>query len=129
MAILFHPYHAHFVQVHHGADALNGTGVTIVSRVGAHEAQWPSHAASAFLRRAIVARAPDIDHHQRGVVGAKLPLERGFEFWTGQHRLFAFHLLVSGHGGLHAGNMLPRNQSVFLQGNNGFVAGVRGVVK
>ena len=78
---------------------------------------------------AVVAGAPDIDHHQARVVDAGVLLQRLAELGAREHGLLALDLLVDRHRRLHAGDVLPRQQRPVGQRERRLVAGVGGVVE
>jgi hypothetical protein len=49
---------------------------------------------------AIVAGAPHVHHHERGVLDAIMPFERGAKFLAGENGLFTLDLLVHRERGL-----------------------------
>ena len=84
VAVFLDADHLHRVQIDDRPDALDGPGVAVVGRVGAQEAERPGQAAAAVLFRAVIAGAPDIDHHQAGVVDAVVFLQGGLELGAGR---------------------------------------------
>ena len=104
-------------------------GIAVVGRIATQEAERSCEPPGAVFLGAIVAGAPDIDHDEAGVVGSVLAFERGLELGVVEHRLFAFDLLVDGHRGLNARDVLPGKERGFRERQLGFVAAVGRIIE
>ena len=127
--MLFNPNHLHAVQIDHRPDPLDGPDISVVGGVGAQEAERPGQPQGTVLGVAIIAGAPNIDHHQAGVINAGVFQKGGLEKRAGDHSLLAFNLLVDGHGWLNARHLLPCGYPLFRKGKGRLVAGIGGIVK
>ena len=63
-AVIVDPHHFHFVQVHQGAESLDGTRVAIVGGAGPEEVPGEGQAPALLLGEPVIARGPGVYHDQ-----------------------------------------------------------------
>ena len=125
-AVIYDAKDFHLVEVYHGDDPLDGTGVAVVVGAGAEPAEGIGQPHPLFALDPVIPRRPRVHHHQVNVGNAALRqglLER---------RIFLYGLLtfvefVQHDLGLDAGDVLPRLHGVLGEGDYGLV-GASGVV-
>ncbi len=122
-------HHLHRVQIDHRPDALDRPGIAVVARVAAQKAERPGQPPAHLVGIAIKTGRPDVDHHQRRVVGAEMLFEQCAEFLTVDHRLLALDLLVDRHRRLHAGNVPARDNTGLAERDDRLEAAIRVVVE
>ena len=113
-AVVVDPNYLHAVEVHHRGHALDGSRIPVVGGTRAHKVAAQHQSSPFLILEPVVACRPGVHHHQAGVGDAAL-LDGSLEPGIRLHRSFALHELVKHHPGLHAGNVLPRNQPLIIK--------------
>ena len=129
VAVFLDPDHLHGVQINDRAQAFDGANIPVVGRVGSEEAERSGEPLGAVFLRAVVARAPDVDHDQTGLFHSRVPLQGRAKLGAGQHRLLALDLFINGHGRLDARHVFPVQQKPVRQGERCLVTGIGGVIE
>ena len=127
-AVVVNPHNFHLVQVHQGAQSLDGTGVAVVGGAGAQEIAGQRQPAALLVRVAVVARRPGINHDQVRIGNAPFP-ESGLEVGIGLDRGLALEELVEHYPGLHSRHVLPGRHFFLAETYHRLVGGLGFVVQ